>query len=162
MQMATPQTAMALLEDLRNASFATAQKELDDLRVFAATQVSLIIAPCICSGIHLCQECCCLLHRHCSDMCLGNAELHREADELGHLILCPEAAAGTVQSHRRGCEAVLCLPYCAGWPAQGASSANPASFWHVLCVSAFQARPLAVSAVTRALSSDGYLSHARS
>ena len=41
MQMATPKTAMALLEELRNASFATAQNELTVLRDFAATQVSI-------------------------------------------------------------------------------------------------------------------------
>ena len=41
MQMATPKTAMALLEELRNASFATAQKELTVLRDFAASQVSV-------------------------------------------------------------------------------------------------------------------------
>ena len=40
MQMATPVTAMALLEELRNSSYATAWKELDDLRKFAAKQVS--------------------------------------------------------------------------------------------------------------------------
>lgn len=39
-QMATPGTAMALLEQLRTASFATAQKELDSLRQFAAAEVS--------------------------------------------------------------------------------------------------------------------------
>ena len=43
MQMATPKTAMALLEELRNASFATAQKELTVLRDFAASQVGIWI-----------------------------------------------------------------------------------------------------------------------
>lgn len=44
-QMATPDTAMALLEVLRNASFATAQKELEELRIFAASKVSPCAVP---------------------------------------------------------------------------------------------------------------------
>ena len=39
MQMATPQTAMDLIEQLRQASYDTAAKELKDLRHFAASQV---------------------------------------------------------------------------------------------------------------------------
>jgi Zn-dependent oligopeptidase len=46
MQMATPEMAMALLEELRNASYATAWKELDDLRKFAAKQVSPVALSC--------------------------------------------------------------------------------------------------------------------
>ena len=37
---------MALLEELRNSSYATAWKELDDLRKFAAKQVSPVALSC--------------------------------------------------------------------------------------------------------------------
>lgn len=40
-QMATPQTAMDLIEQLREASYNTAAKELKNLRQFAASQVGI-------------------------------------------------------------------------------------------------------------------------
>ena len=54
MQMATPQTAMDLIEQLRQASYNTAAKELEDVRLFAASQVrnlSQVTRSCVkCNG----------------------------------------------------------------------------------------------------------------
>jgi hypothetical protein len=46
--MATPATALKLLEELREASYSTAAQELKDLRTFAASQVR---RPAVCSPL---------------------------------------------------------------------------------------------------------------
>ena len=88
---------MALLEQLRNASFATAQKELDSLRQFAAAQVSSNLQqhPSM-------KERSAFPSYTARQMAHAGlfAGFHRDPYELGPVILCSEAAAGAFQSDR--------------------------------------------------------------
>ena len=52
LQMATLDKAEALLEDLRSASWDAAVKDLDDIKDFAAKQVSLQAHPLLSSKSH--------------------------------------------------------------------------------------------------------------
>ena len=91
-QMATLKTALALLEQLRQASYDTAALELKHLRAFAASQVH----PGPGYGHGFAHGYCCAIATVLTGI-FGGAELLRHPHELGRHVLGSETAASTIQ-----------------------------------------------------------------